>query len=79
VLSCWIFFYQQGKITLEKEAPFTVEEQTILFDLAQEDTMRLLAGKGKFQMRLLLADQEAYITDLLDCQVGDTKKGGKIT
>ena len=79
VLTCWIFFYQQGRITLEKESPFTVEGQTILFDLEQEDTMKLLAGKGKFQMRLLLADQEAYITDELDCQIGDAKKGGKIT
>lgn len=79
VQSCWIFFYQQGRLTLEKERPFTVEGQTILFDLEQEDTMKLLPGKGKFQMRLLLANEEAYITDELDCQIGDTKKGGKIT
>lgn len=79
VQTCWIFFYQQGRLTLEKERPFTVEGQTILFDLEQEDTMKLLSGKGKFQMRLLLANEEAYITDELDCKVGDAKKGGKIT
>ena len=74
----WCTFAQFGReIFTKDENDVDIEGQSIYVHLDQEDT-GLLSGKYPvmIQLRLLLADGKAYITDILKRSVEDTLKAG---